>query len=442
VRSNQTQRVVVIGGGYAGTLAAIRVAGRARRRARVILLDPKTEFVQRLRLHQVATGQCVAEPPYAKLLGRRVQFVQGWAEQIDTDRGLVEVAGSEEIQLPFDRLIYTAGSAIDLSSVPGVAEHAHSVRDVRCARGLSHALHDSSDGRVIVVVGGGLTGLEVASEIATGYPHLRVKLVTSGPLGGWLSVRAREYLATTLARQRVEVIDQARVQSVEADRVLLADGSDVRSGVVIWCGGFRASPLAATSGLETDELGRLLVDRTLRSITHPEIVAAGDTAATPPFVAGSPLRMCCQVAIPTGAHAANTVIAELSGREPKDLHFGYLHQPLSLGRRNGLIQFVDRADRPKQSILTGRKAALYKDFVSATPLPSFRFERLLPGTTSWPLKEPEQTAAHEPAAHEPAAHEPAAHEPAAHESTARREAARASGQATHHRRSSLQLSRR
>jgi NADH:quinone reductase (non-electrogenic) len=399
IRVRQHAEVVVVGGGYAGTLAAIRLAGRARRRARVTLIDPEPDFVQRLRLHQVATGQEIAQPAYRKLLGRRVKFVQGWAERIDVDRGVVEVGGGDQRQLPFDWMILTAGSGVDLASVPGAAEWAHSVCDVRSARALEQALHQTREGCEVGVVGGGLTGLEVASELATESPRVRVMLVTSGPLGGWLSDRGREYLAGVLARQEIDVIDRVSVNSVEPDRLLLADGSEIPCGLAIWCGGFRASPLASLSGLETDELGRLPVDRSLRSLSHPRILAAGDSAATPPFVAGSRLRMCCQVAIPSAAHAADTVLAEIGGREPKELRFGYIHQPLSLGRRDGLIQFVDRGDRPRDRILTGRIAALYKDIVSASPLTGFRLERLMPGATVWPLWEPAPSAEPERAQH-------------------------------------------
>jgi len=132
----------------------------------------------------------------------------------------------------------------------------------------------------------------------------------------------------------------------------------------------------------------VVVDRKLRSISHPEILAARDGAVTPPFSAGAPLRMCCLVAMPSGAHAAETLIAQLKDREPEDLHFGHLHQPISLGRRAGLIQFVDRADRPKDSILTGRRAAIYKELITAGGLQSIKLERRLPGSTKWPFKEP------------------------------------------------------
>ena len=80
MKSGQTVRVVVVGGGYAGTIAALRVAGRARRRASVTLVDPRESFVQRLRLHQVATGQSISAPPYKSLLRRKVEFVRDTAQ--------------------------------------------------------------------------------------------------------------------------------------------------------------------------------------------------------------------------------------------------------------------------------------------------------------------------------------------------------------------------
>lgn len=390
--SSKREEIVVLGGGYAGALAANRLAGRGRRRVNVTLVDAKEEFVQRLRLHQVAAGQKVAEPPYKKLLRRKINFVRGWAELIDAERGVVELAGAQVRELPFDRLVYAVGSSVDTSTVPGVAENAKTLGSAAAARGLSHTLHYSSKGRVVAVVGGGMTGLELASEIATAYPDLRVKLVTSGQLGGWLSERARQHLARTLERQGVEVIEQVRVQSVAPDRLQLADGAEIPVGLAVWCGGFAASPLAANSGLATDELGRLVVDRALRSVSHPQIVAAGDAAATPAFNAGRPLRMCCQVAMPLGAFAADNVVRELRGAEPRDLHFGYIHQPISLGRRDGIVQFVDRADRPKESILTGRKAALYKEMISRGGLQGITFEKLAPGSSKWPFKEPKADA--------------------------------------------------
>ena len=139
-------------------------------------------------------------------------------------------------------------------------------------------------------------------------------------------------------------------------------------------------------------LYRVIVDRKMRSASHPNILAAGDAALTPAFVAGEPLRMCCQVAGPTSLHAGDVILAETKGRTPKDLHFGYFARPISLGRRDGLIQFVDRGDQPKESVLTGRRAAWLKELGSQGALLAFKLERLVPGSTTYPFKEPKAVA--------------------------------------------------
>jgi len=388
--NKQPQKVVIVGGGYAGTLAAVRLAGRARSRAEVTLVDAKAEFVQRLRLHQVAAGQTVASPSYVKFLGGRVRFVQGSVERIDPGSGRLLMSGDPHGRrsLSFDQLIYAAGSADDVSRVPGVREHAHRVADRDSAQALRRGLAKAAAGSRVLVIGGGLTGIEVSTEIATAYPALSVGLATSGFVGAWLSERARTYIGNALPKLGVEILNKTHVTSVEEKRAHLDDGSELPFDLLVWCGGFRACPLAANSGLETDSLGRMIIDQTMRSPRHPQIVGVGDAAATPPFVDGKPLRMCCHVAAPTSARAADTVLAQLKHRQPKELHFGYVHQPISLGRRDGLIQLVDRADRPKNRMLTGRTAAIYKELVSASPIFGVRMERIIPGSNVWPIREP------------------------------------------------------
>src|SRR3954468_7394089 len=124
------EHIVVVGGGYAGTVAALRVAHRARKRARVTLVNPAGTFVQRLRLHQIATGQPVAAPRLDKLSGRRAELVEGAATAINLAGGHVEVGGE---RIGFDRLLLATGSLID-RGVPGAAEHAHALDGAGAAR--------------------------------------------------------------------------------------------------------------------------------------------------------------------------------------------------------------------------------------------------------------------------------------------------------------------
>jgi NADH dehydrogenase FAD-containing subunit len=228
-----------------------------------------------------------------------------------------------------------------------------------------------------------MTGIEAAAELAAARPDLRVRLVTGGRLGGWLSSLGRDELAARLERLGVETLDQSRVAAVERRALVLTGDDEVPFDLAVWCGGFAHHALARDSGLATDARGALLVDETLRSTSHPQIVGAGDAAAVPALPNGAAFRMTCQAGMPSGAHAADTVVAVLRDREPTAFDLGYIHQPISLGRRDGLIQWVDRADRPKDRVLTGRRAALYKEFVTRGALIGIRMERSMPGRAKW-----------------------------------------------------------
>jgi NADH dehydrogenase FAD-containing subunit len=374
--TTQRERVVVIGGGYAGTLAAIRLGGRG---AQATLVDPDGTLVPRLRLHQIAAGQEIPAPRLSELGGRRMHVVRAQATGIDLESGHVEL-GRE--RLGFDRLILANGSTIE-RGVPGAAEHAHALDGLAAALRLREALAKLPEKQVLAVIGGGMTGVEAVTELAEARPDLRLRLITGGALGSYLSEAGRAYLRAALARLGVEVVDRARVSALEPDRARLADGAEIPFALAVWCGGFVARPLAREAGLAVDERGCVVLDAALRSVSHPHVLAAGDAGAPPPFPNGARYRMTCQAGMPAGAFAADTVAAELAGREPKPFGFGWIHMPISLGRRDALIQWVDRTDVPKPGVLTGRRAAVYKNFVTGSPAPALRFERRFPGAMRW-----------------------------------------------------------
>ncbi|WP_186382939.1 NAD(P)/FAD-dependent oxidoreductase [Amycolatopsis rhizosphaerae] len=350
------ERIVVLGAGYTG-LAAAKLAARWTS-AEVTLVNRYDRFVERVRLHQLAAGQPLRDRPLTGLLeGTGVRLVVDRVTRIDPGARTVRTEGGRD--LAYDHLVYALGSQADLDSVPGAAEHAFTVADLDHARELAGRLGES---RVVAVAGGGLTGIEAAAELAESRPELKVRLLTGGKLGSGLSERGRRHLARALRRLAIDVREDAKVAEVRADGLVLDGGEHVAADTVVWTAGFTVPGIARESGFAVDANGRLVVDATLRSVSHPEVLGIGDAAALR-RPDGQELRMACATGMPTAQRAVRSLADRLAGREPKPLRFRYLNQCISLGRRDGLIQFVRADDSPVEAVLTGRLAARYKETI-------------------------------------------------------------------------------
>lgn len=371
------QRVVILGAGYAGLLAAIRLDRRARGRAEVVLVNADDVFVERIRLHQRAAGEALRRFAIGALLARTgVRFVRGRVRAIDLARARVYVDGAAE---PYDRLLVALGSHVDVDAVPGARDHAYTL-DPASALALEAALPRLAARRGrLVVCGGGPSGIEAAAELAERYPALRTTLVTRGRLGARLSARAAEYLRGALARRGVEVIEQAAVRALEDGAVWL-DRHVVAADACLWAGGFAAPALLAQAGLAVGAHGRALVDEALRSLSDPEVYVVGDAAALSGAAAdGAPLPMGCKTAMPMGAHAADNLARALAGAPPVPFDFGDPGVCISAGRADGVVELRRRDGTPTGRIFTGRLAAYVKERICRYALWSLRAE----GRAGW-----------------------------------------------------------
>lgn len=192
---NGQHRVLILGGGYAGMLAAARVARSGR--AQVTLVDQREAFVQRIRLHEALAGAEVPQLAYGPALGRRgITFLQAHVERIDIARQEVALApsGAAARRLGYDVLLVALGSATD-ASAPGVAEHALRLNDpAQVGRAAAQLRALAGSGGRALVIGGGLTAIETAAELGERLPGLRVTLVCGGSLGAGYSPAASTHL--------------------------------------------------------------------------------------------------------------------------------------------------------------------------------------------------------------------------------------------------------
>ncbi|MET8990668.1 FAD-dependent oxidoreductase [Nonomuraea wenchangensis] len=358
-------RIIVLGAGYTGAIAAGRLAKRLRREdVAITLVNAEPDFVERVRLHQLAAGQDLKPRPLpAMFAGTCVELRLAQVTGVDADRRTVAVADANgTAELAYDTLVYALGSGWNAQDVPGAAEHAYELAGRAGALRLRERLTRLDAGQAVLVVGGGLTGLEAASELAEARPDLDVALAVRDGLGDWLSPKGREHLRKVFGRLGITVYEHTDVTAVAADRAGTADGRTIPAAVTVWTTGFAVHPIARATTLEVTGTGQIVVDGTMRSVSHPDVYAIGD-AAMAMGPGDKPLRMSCASGGLTAWQAADAIAARLTGGKLPATPIRYFNQCVSLGRKEGLIQYVTADDRAVRAVLTGRLAAVYKELV-------------------------------------------------------------------------------
>lgn len=356
------RQVLILGGGYAGMLAAGRLAHLADE-ASITLVDARSEFTQRIRLHEMLVGARPDTAPYRELLEPKgITFHQGRVERLDVAARrvtTVDVSGGKH-DLSWDLLVITLGSTTG-APLPGVAEHTVRLNDPEeIAAAAVRIAAIAERGGSVLVAGGGLTGIESASELAGRYPGLKVTLLSRDRIDNGYSAAGVEHIRATLQKLGVRVIERKEILSFDRGVARTRDG-DVPFDLAIWAGGFVPPAIGREAALPVDAAGGIVVDERLQVIGHPEIFVAGDAASC--NASWGHLRMGCVTASPMGAHAGENARRLLAGEDLRPFDFAFPGRNLSLGRHEGLIQMTDYSDTATERIFTGRVATLVKELI-------------------------------------------------------------------------------
>ncbi|MET8878478.1 FAD-dependent oxidoreductase [Nocardia sp. NPDC004604] len=368
--------VVVVGGGYAGVMAANRLTQRDD--VTVTVINPRPVFVPRLRLHQLVGGTHDAVVDYREVLADGVRLVVDSVTRIDVAGRSVTLA--EDGSIGYDYLIYAVGSGSSGPRVPGAAEFAYPIATLEAAQRVRSVLYDTPMTAPVTVVGGGPTGIETAAELAE--QGRTVTLVCGGVLGPYLHPRARRTARKYLAGLGVTVLEgpDALVAEVTEGAVELGDGRMLASRVTIWTAGFGVPDLADRSGLRTDTAGRLLTDETLTSVDDDRILAAGDSSAP----SGLPFRMSAYAAGCLGAQAADTVLSRIAGEQPSTIDLSFPAMCISFGRGTGIFQLGRKDDTAMRLYFSGVAGKKLKEFACAASVKHLVTEAQKPGSHTWP----------------------------------------------------------
>ncbi|KQZ65011.1 pyridine nucleotide-disulfide oxidoreductase [Sphingopyxis sp. Root1497] len=328
-----TQKIIIAGSGFAGLWAsisaarAIALAGKEGE-VEVTIISPVPTLAIRPRLYEAVLENM--DPDLTALLAAvGVRHVAGWVESVDHGARTISVTATDGSHrtLDYDRFILAAGSRLFRPDIPGLAEHGFEADQLETAYALDAHLKalasrpDSDARNTVVVAGGGLTGLEAATEMpirlraALGQDAgFRVVIVDNAPeIGAQFGLDALAQITEALAETGVESRAGVRVTAMDADSVTLSSGEKIATNTVVWTAGMRASDLAVQLPGDHDALGRVIGDAYLRAPAANGVFVTGDTVKVPTDDLGNYNPMSCQHAMSLGRVAGHNAAAELVG---------------------------------------------------------------------------------------------------------------------------------
>jgi NADH dehydrogenase len=370
--STTTQRILILGGGFGGMYAALRLE-------KTIAADPDIEvtlanrdnfFLFTPMLHEVAASDLEITDivsPIRSLL-KRVKFFCGDVDSIDLSKKRVAVShgyGRHSHELEYDYLLIGLGSTTNFFKLPGVEERAVTMKTLGDAihlrnglislleeAGTECAAEDREGLMTVVVAGGGFSGIETIAGVndfirdsLRHYPHIPealVRMVVVHPgevvlpeLGPELGAYAQK----KLAQRGIEIRTNVKVAKATGEGVTLTDGSYIPTRTLIWTAGTAPHPIVGMLPCTCDR-GRVCANEFLEVAQWPGVWALGDCAVVQDKHTGKPYPPTAQHAMRQGTTAANNIIAAIRGGPKTPFKFKTLGQLAAIGHRTGVARIL------------------------------------------------------------------------------------------------------
>jgi NADH dehydrogenase len=359
-----SNRILILGAGYAG-LRCAQVLSR-------YFVDPGSPdvmLVDRNDYHQIITqlpeavsGRLSTDEvavPLADLLKESsVHFIEAEVQEIDLAQKQVRTSRGAAA---YGTLVIALGSLTSFYGIPGLAEHALTLKSVEDAEEISRRVHqaialaskESEPAKrasllSFLVGGAGLTGVELAGELAEVAPTIaaeygvaptepRVTLIeAAAAVLPTMPARLQNKAAGILAELGVRISLGGKVVRADAAGIDLATGDRLVGGTLIWTGGIMAPPLLAASGLPTVFNGYVLVDQYLQADGVPDVFVVGDSASPPVQGEGGALAPTAQIALKQAEAASYNIVARWDGRQSKPYSATDKGQVVSIGAERGV----------------------------------------------------------------------------------------------------------
>lgn len=372
------REILIVGGGYAGFYTAWGLQKHLRAgEARVTVVDPRPYMTYQPFLPEVAAGSVEARHAVVSLRRHlsRTRLIAGTVTEIrDVNRTVtVRPVRGDAYELRYDILVVTAGAVTRTFPIPGLAQRAIGLKHVEEAVAIRDRLMTAFDQAAslppgperrklltVTFVGGGFSGVEgfgellsLATAMLRSYPELSIDEVSfhlveaRGRILPEVSDKPGAWVVRHLERRGAHVHLNTQLLSAEDGHVVLSDGEEYDSTLIVWAAGNASNPVVHNhTDLPVDERGLLLVRPDLRVGTDskpvPNVWAAGDDASIPDLaspVPGARTVPNAQHAVRQGRRLAKNLVADLRGKGVRNYRHSSLGVVATLGLGRGIFQY-------------------------------------------------------------------------------------------------------
>ena len=377
--TSERREIVILGAGFGGAYAARELARQFPRseEARITLVDRNTYLLFTPMLTEVVGDQIDDRHVVSAIrrLSPRITFEQGRVENVDlAAKRVTVVVGGNEAGIPerhktleADHLVLALGSVTNFHGIPGVEEHALTLKTVGDAaeiRNRALVLLERADAEpdaerrrallTFVVGGGGYSGVETMAALndlvrdaAKNYTHVDaadVRAIIVEPtkrLLPELSASLAAYTTSKLRERDVEIIVGKGVTGAGEDYVEVEGRGRIPTHLFIWTAGVTPSPLVETLDCKRGKHGGIVVDACCAVLERPGVWALGDCAEVPNTGKGGKgqtYTMTAQNATREGALVGRNIAAVLRGERPKPFRYTPIGELALVGKRSGVAE--------------------------------------------------------------------------------------------------------
>ncbi|MDZ4726577.1 MAG: FAD-dependent oxidoreductase [Leptospira sp.] len=370
------KRILVLGAGYAGIMAVNRLA-KIDKHLDITLINERDEFVERIRNHEKLNPRPYKKYKITDLIPNNVNFVEDKISNWNPDSSTIQLT-NDKSEWKYDGLIYALGSTKTNTMNPWLG-----IQTLTQTMETSQVLSEKQI-QSVWILGGGLTGIELATELKESNKEISVGIIEQGKFAHQFSKKGQTYIRNFFQKNHIQIIEGAKLIEHQNNEITFGNGTKVSYDLLIKTTGFLCSDLAKEAGIDTNEKNQIYVNEYLQIPKYQNVFVAGDAVYLP----GSALRMGCVTAMPMGVYAAETVMKSLNGKKVYPFKFGFAGRCVSLGRKNGLIQMTNAYDKPKDLIFTGKLGAIIKELVCKYTMLSIKLEKSLPiRSYFWPKQD-------------------------------------------------------